>query len=149
MKINKMKHFLVFFSHPFLRAVSAALLFHALIAGPLLVQCIPSNGTCRLELIGQDPCRHLNAPGNSTRTRETAITDYDENTETCVDLAVDYSGLSKACLDLNPPSFSFGNIELNAGSSFDWLSALAPFKLAREPEERFSNHISYPLSLRI
>jgi hypothetical protein len=76
------------------RLGASAILLHALVIGPLLVQCIPSDGRNLTELVGYDPCRQgfRNAPTLPGAPEAWLPCDHDS----CVDLMIDNPGITMA-----------------------------------------------------
>jgi hypothetical protein len=74
---------------------AAIVLMHALIIGPLLVQCIPFEGRSLVEFIGYDPCHY---PGVAYRelAGTTTVLLAGDIEDSCVDLMMDNPGVAQA-----------------------------------------------------
>ena len=128
---------------------------HGLVVCPLLVECIREDGTTRIELMGQDPCRHSRDAGESCLFHDfaSAALGAARSGQPCVDLAVESLAVSQKSpyLKLLPsPSMNAPADVTQAGVSFS--SALHPgtiFKLARDPADFSAGNFLRTFSLRI
>lgn len=76
-----------------LRLSASVFLLHALVTGPLFIQCIPSDGRSLTELVGCDPCRHpLQGVHGYPRGPEGWTPGEQESP--CVDLMIDNPGIT-------------------------------------------------------
>lgn len=80
-------------------------LVHGLVASPLLVECIPSDGSSLVEFIGQDPCHHFLGASRSSLTAERHAADFEvgDLEDPCVDLTLDSFGLTQSLVDVQAP----------------------------------------------
>jgi hypothetical protein len=128
---------------------------HGLVVCPLLVECIREDGTTRIELMGQDPCRHPRDAGESCLFHDfaSAALGATNSGEPCVDLALESLAVSQKSLDsksLPSPSMNASADVTQAGMCFP--SALHPgtiFKLARDPADFSACNCLLTFSLRI
>jgi hypothetical protein len=72
-------------------------LVHGMIASPLLVNCLPSDGRSLVELVGHDPCHHAAGLTDGDRDRRGARNDLapGDPADPCVDLILDNVGTSQ------------------------------------------------------
>jgi hypothetical protein len=80
------------------RSAAIAVLLHALVIGPLLVQCIPPDGSSLVELIGYDPCHHAQPVRADFSLPETGFTAGEEG-NSCVDLMMDNPGVTQVGME--------------------------------------------------
>ena len=69
-------------------------LVHGMIASPLLVNCLPSDGRSLVELVGQDPCHHAAGLADGDTNDRSAKDDLAPGgpTDPCIDLILDSVG---------------------------------------------------------
>jgi hypothetical protein len=83
-------------------------LVHGMIASPLLVNCLPSDGRSLVELVGHDPCHHAAGLTDGDMARRGARNDFapGDPADPCVDLILDNVGTSQQGALLQSPMAS-------------------------------------------
>jgi hypothetical protein len=132
-------------------AFSSLLLLHALLIGPLLVECFPAGGGILMELLGHDPCHSAATHTARQEFSNVSVLISSESDDPCVDIALDNPGVtnSSAALPATPGSiFS----ETTAGAALYGFRPIQPrniLKPARAPGMFTGCRVTTDLSLRI
>jgi hypothetical protein len=84
------------------------MLVHGMIASPLLVNCLPSDGRSLVELVGKDPCHHAAGLTDGDMDRRGARNDFapGDPADPCLDLILDNVGTSQPGAVLQSPMAS-------------------------------------------
>jgi hypothetical protein len=80
------------------RFAALVILLHALVIGPLLVHCFPSDGSSLVELVGYDPCHHAR-PMHLVFPGKTMVFLAFDGGDSCVDLMMDSPGVSESGME--------------------------------------------------
>jgi hypothetical protein len=112
------------------------MLIQGLIASPLLVECLPGDGSSLIELIGQDPCHEpfvtLEAAGGHTQA---ALFLGGDPADPCVDLSMDSFGTTQGAIEAQVPIMSHKG---HPDEAFPFADGMLPpafilFGRARDP----------------
>ncbi len=79
---------------------------HGFLTAPLLVECIPQDGSCLIEILGQDPCHENSGERPSTagnNSGNSTLTGFPRPMDTCTDLMLESAAGIKACADYSAP----------------------------------------------
>jgi hypothetical protein len=127
-------------------------LVYGLIASPLIVECIPRDGSSLIELMGQDPCHHPCIHLSHADRSPVALGEYAQE-DPCLDLVMDNCGLTQAGLNLQSPLRTvlerLNHSITDAPGILDFSESGNCFRLAREPVAVIDLTPSLTLSLRI
>jgi hypothetical protein len=83
-----------------LKVIIPLLIFlHGSLMAPLHVECISQDGSCLIEIIGQDPCHERPAVPTGPADGGTTLTGMLHQVDTCTDLMMDGAAELKVCCD--------------------------------------------------
>ena len=110
-------------------------LLNGLITAPLLVECMPADGSSLIELIGQDPCHH--PFGTHDHGACPVAAGAEDSSDPCVDLILDNLGITQGGAVLQSPlSLATHAVAANCqddGDLCQFPGTDIMFRLAREP----------------
>jgi hypothetical protein len=114
-------------------------LVYGLVASVLLVECMPGDGSCLVELIGSDPCQHPFGETQTAKAEDDSVAAAMRGcgtSQSCVDMSLDHYGVSPSPVSPHDPSVLSGAqpaLAAHVGASALAVPGIALVRPAREP----------------